>query len=302
MRSRRARYPRHPDSASYWERAQWPLQSLYFLLPLLVLYELGTLLYAPPGDPRLPPIWAESLLDEFFNVLGVTGWVYLPGLLVVVVLLAWHVLRRDPWRPEPKLYLIMLVESVALAAPLFVLSAVMFRGPPPDTDPADGRPTGAPTLLAPPPLAAAGVVPPPPPAASDPGAGPYARDPATAAAPAPAGPIASWQTGLVYSIGAGIYEELLFRLIAIALLHMLLVDLLALPESWGAAAAVAVSAVAFAFYHFSETNPFHWGRFVFHTAAGLYFAAVYVLRGFGIVAMTHALYDVLVVTAYFAQR
>ena len=34
--------------------------------------------------------------------------------------------------------------------------------------------------------------------------------------------------------------------------------------------------------------------FVFRLIAGLFFSALYVLRGFGITAWTHALYDVLV--------
>jgi len=74
--------------------------------------------------------------------------------------------------------------------------------------------------------------------------------------------VTSWQAGMVFSIGAGIYEELLFRLIGIALLHMLFVDFLALPEKVGGAAAIGVSAVAFAMYHFNETsNPFTLGLF-----------------------------------------
>ena len=108
--------------------------------------------------------------------------------------------------------------------------------------------------------------------------------------------VVSWQAQLVFSIGAGIYEELLFRLIVIAVVHTVLVDMLAMSQWVGAIGAVAVSAVAFAFYHFGPNNPFDWGKCLFFTAAGIYFAAVYLLRGFGIVAGTHALYDLMVVT------
>jgi len=69
----------------------------------------------------------------------------------------------------------------------------------------------------------------------------------------------SWQAQVVFSVGAGIYEELFFRLVGIALLHALLVDLLKLPEHWGAIAAVMLSAVAFALYHFSPGQEFGWG-------------------------------------------
>ena len=104
-----------------------------------------------------------------------------------------------------------------------------------------------------------------------------------------------WQAQLVFSIGAGIYEELLFRLIGIALLHMLLVDALALPHATGAIAAIVITSLGFAAYHFSSQNPFQLGKCFFYTVAGIYFAVVYLLRGFGIVAGTHALYDVMVV-------
>ncbi len=105
----------------------------------------------------------------------------------------------------------------------------------------------------------------------------------------------TWQAELVFSIGAGIYEELLFRLIGIALLHLLLVDVLALPNHVGAIGAIAGSAIAFSLYHFSNENRFELGLALYYTLAGVYFAGIYIVRGFGIVAATHALYDVLIV-------
>ena len=116
-----------------------------------------------------------------------------------------------------------------------------------------------------------------------------------------AAPRDGWQAMLIFSIGAGIYEELLFRLIGIAVLHMILVDVLVFNEKLGAVAAIALSAMAFALYHFSEDNPFTWSKCLFYSGAGVYFAAVYVLRGFGIVAGTHAVYDVIVVLLQVSQ-
>ena len=100
---------------------------------------------------------------------------------------------------------------------------------------------------------------------------------------------------IVLSVGAGIYEELVFRLIGIALLHWLLVDWLGVPMRWGAAATIGVTSIAFSLYHFSSNYPFAPGLFVFYTVAGIYFAAIYLLRGFGIVVAVHALYDIFVV-------
>ena len=45
--------------------------------------------------------------------------------------------------------------------------------------------------------------------------------------------------------------------------------------------------------------PFSWKNFFFHTLCGIYFGTVYVLRGFGIAAGSHALYDVLVFARLF---
>ncbi len=232
-----------------------------FMLPMLVLYELGTLIYATDvaqGVTRY--IYARSLLRDFFELFGVTGY-YLPGLIIVVVLLTWHLIRRDPWRLEPGLYVWMWLEAAVLAVPLFVYAVVLFR------QPASQELQSLVWQAGPLPLATAQET---------------ARD--------------SWQAMMVFSIGAGIYEELLFRLIGIALLHMVLVDVLALPEKAGAVGAVALSALAFSLYHFSDSNPFTLNKCLFYTGAGVYFAAVYVLRGFGIVAGTHAVYDVIVVT------
>ena len=250
---------------SYWDRAQRPLPSLLFLLPLLGLYELGALAYAPPTAARLSPIWAESLLSRFFANLGVPGY-HLPAIAVVVVLLSWHLARRDPWRPELRVVGLMALEAAALAVPLFMFMLVLFRQP-------VGQIALGPML-----------------------AEPVVQNPA----------IPSWQAGVVYAIGAGIYEELVFRLIAIAALHMLLVDLLAMPAKQGAWLAVVISSLLFALQHFNTLDVTlwaggDWARFAFYTLAGLYFAGLYMLRGFGITAGAHAFYDVLWVGLVFWQ-
>jgi hypothetical protein len=104
-----------------------------------------------------------------------------------------------------------------------------------------------------------------------------------------------WRAHLVFSLGAGIYEELVFRLVAIAVLHLLCADLLRLSGAWATTLSVGGSALAFALYHFTPPEPFHALRFVFYTAAGLYFAGIYLSRGFGVAAGTHAIYDMIAV-------
>lgn len=106
-----------------------------------------------------------------------------------------------------------------------------------------------------------------------------------------------WRRDMVIAIGAGVYEELLFRLVAIAAIHAVTKDLLSLPEEVCVISAVAVSSLGFALVHFvGDHNPFTMIKMLFYTVAGIYFAAIYLTRGFGIVVAVHALYDVLVFT------
>ncbi len=96
-------------------------------------------------------------------------------------------------------------------------------------------------------------------------------------------------------VGAGIYEEALFRL----LLFSLLVGLVRLGELSSPASRVLaglVSALIFALAHHvgSAGETFHPDLFLFRTLAGLYFTALYHFRGFGIAVGAHAGYDVLV--------
>lgn len=96
---------------------------------------------------------------------------------------------------------------------------------------------------------------------------------------------------LTISVGAGLYEELLFRMILIAAAHAILVDVMRLPHIAGAVLAVAISAAAFAIYH--RVAPGNWTALAFYALAGVYFGTLYLLRGFGLVVAVHMLYDVL---------
>jgi membrane protease YdiL (CAAX protease family) len=99
---------------------------------------------------------------------------------------------------------------------------------------------------------------------------------------------------LVLSIGGGIYEELLFRVILFGLLTLLLVDCLGLPKDGSLVAIVLVTSGAFAAYHHlpPSVEPFHPVSFFFRTGAGVYLAGIFLFRGFGIAAGCHAAYNV----------
>jgi len=96
-------------------------------------------------------------------------------------------------------------------------------------------------------------------------------------------------------VGAGIYEELVFRLILITLLLMIGMDLLRLERRGVAVAAVILSSVAFAAHHHQPigTEPFELVPFIFRTLAGAYLAIVFWYRGYGAAAGCHAAYNVM---------
>lgn len=100
---------------------------------------------------------------------------------------------------------------------------------------------------------------------------------------------------LLLSIGAGIYEELVFRLIIIEILSLLLVDIGRLRQVSGVALTVILSSLLFAAHHYPPIGADAWStsEFAFRAAAGAYLAAVYVVRGFGLAVGCHVFYDII---------
>ncbi|MCI0740791.1 MAG: CPBP family intramembrane metalloprotease [Gemmataceae bacterium] len=100
---------------------------------------------------------------------------------------------------------------------------------------------------------------------------------------------------LVRYLGAGIYEETLFRLLLFSGLLTVL-NLAALPRLGALLAATLFSALLFAGAHNLGTfgEPFHAYVFLFRTLAGMFFTWLFCVRGFGIAVGAHAGYDVLV--------
>ena len=102
---------------------------------------------------------------------------------------------------------------------------------------------------------------------------------------------------LILSLGAGVYEEFLFRMLLMGLFFLVLQRLF--PRSSGLVYFVAVlsQAVLFSLFHYlpGSNEVFVFPVFAFRTLAGIYFAYIYQERGFGIAAGSHALYDVIAV-------
>src|SRR5690606_37485911 len=105
---------------------------------------------------------------------------------------------------------------------------------------------------------------------------------------------------LALSIGAGLYEELVFRVLLVGGLFLLARRFF--PARWQAyLAAALVGAFLFSLVHYVGAfgDPFTLPSFTFRFLFGLALNGVFLLRGFAVAAWTHALYDVLVVTGAF---
>ncbi len=88
-----------------------------------------------------------------------------------------------------------------------------------------------------------------------------------------------WSAEVILSIGAGIYEELIFRLITITTLSILLVDVLEMPLAWAIPIIIISSALLFSAYHYMGSEPFDIGSFAFRAAFGVYLAGIFLYRG-----------------------
>lgn len=115
------------------------------------------------------------------------------------------------------------------------------------------------------------------------------------------GPVAalSVPTQLTVALGAGIYEELLFRVLLVGGLAFFGRRVLGWhPVTAGIVAAVLGATIFSAFHYVGPYgDPFALHSFIFRLIAGLLFSAMYLVRGFGITAWTHALYDVFLILA-----
>lgn len=101
---------------------------------------------------------------------------------------------------------------------------------------------------------------------------------------------------LVISAGAGLHEELIFRVVAMGGLAWLLAGITGRRTAW--LLALVLSSVLFSLAHHVGPmgEPFTFMAFAYRILAGAFFALVYQVRGFAVAAWTHALYDVYVLT------
>lgn len=106
----------------------------------------------------------------------------------------------------------------------------------------------------------------------------------------------SLATRAVMSIGAGVYEEAVFRLALLGGIVVLLEKVLGLRRWLAIGLAFIVSSLLFSAMHHIPPygDPLHLGVFTFRFLAGLCFALLFWFRGFAVAVYAHAFYDLYV--------
>lgn len=244
----------HGFLARYLTATRGPGYSVLFALPLALLYEGGVLL-TTHGDVR---IGADVWIRRFLSMLGLGDTLILTALFIVVAVAVVAIEKKRGTTFTLPYFGGMFAESIVYAIVSGVLVATLVESLIP--------------MLWPPRLQMAGGL--------------------------------SLSDQIVLSLGAGFYEELVFRLLlvtGITGLITLTVRAFNLSEErftkgmrYGLAA--IAGALVFSSVHYTGAygDEFQLGSFTFRFLMGLVLNAIFLWRGFGIAAMTHAMYDIVV--------
>jgi hypothetical protein len=101
----------------------------------------------------------------------------------------------------------------------------------------------------------------------------------------------SFHANLMLALGAGVYEEIVFRLFLYAGSVLILTNFSRFTPAGIYLFSAVFSSVLFSAAHYMGSELFSWYSAVFRFLAGLLFCLIYHFRGLGIAGWTHALYD-----------
>ncbi|MBT5877412.1 MAG: CPBP family intramembrane metalloprotease [Candidatus Latescibacteria bacterium] len=104
------------------------------------------------------------------------------------------------------------------------------------------------------------------------------------------------ETQIIISLGAGIYEELVFRVLLVSGLHLILHRVTGFSPASAWVFSAVIAALVFSGFHYVGALGDVWTlpSFLFRFVAGLVLSGLFIVRGYGITAYTHALYDLFV--------
>ena len=225
----------------YFVRSKNLQKSFLFILPLLVLYEIGIILYGSEVKNA-----ADFLVKSPLEVFGKNAAFIFNSLVVVFSFWSLFYIEKKN-RFNCRIFIPMFLESAVYAFLLGYVVLFLVYG-----------------YL---PLAATGI--------------------------SSKGLVG----GVILSLGAGVYEEIFFRLFIFSGLCFAFVKVGRLSTFMGTCLGIILSAGIFSSMHYmgATGDSFSTYSFLFRFAAGVILAVIFALRGLGIAIYTHAMYDIMVV-------
>lgn len=244
-------------SGSYWHASRAPRYSLLFALPLFVLYEALAWLIGGDASGAVRNGADVIMKQAFMALAGSRGSLVFGAVMIsVAIWLVARDVRRHGADLKLPVFVGMFAESMVMALMVGLVAGTI-----------TSRLLGAVDTLT------IGLA-----------IGPVETMPLP--------------TRVMLSLGAGLYEELLFRVLLVGSLAWIGRRAFGW-QPWPAGVVAAVTgAIIFSAFHYvgAYGDAFEMRSFVFRAIAGLFFSALYLLRGFGIAAWAHALYDIAVMS------
>lgn len=269
------------EKRGYLKESQQPIYSALIVLPFLLVYEIGVVLLRSDvingGQAIIKQLGAPVVRN-----LGVSGSL-ISLVFIVAAFLVWQIRRKGTWKVQAPVLAAMCIESLFFAVILFLILRLFVHYVTDDlrpvpvkrhasmqnsvdhADSARGSAVSADAKLMP--CAVRSNV----------EAGPELRD-------------------FVLYCGAGVYEELVFRVLLLGLLVLVLTRLMHMEHAYAWAWAVLAGSIIFSAYHHlgEKGDHYEFNVFLQRLLCGLYFSALYYTRSFGVAAASHAMYDILI--------
>jgi hypothetical protein len=103
---------------------------------------------------------------------------------------------------------------------------------------------------------------------------------------------------IVLSIGSGIFEEFVFRVILVSGIAFIIGLFFKKQYFYKMSISIIIAAIIFSAFHFmgEYADPPKISLFILRLVAGIILGYIYILRGFGIAAYSHSLYNLIVFT------
>jgi membrane protease YdiL (CAAX protease family) len=274
------------EKRGYLKESQQPIYSALIVLPFLLVYEIGVVVLRSDvingGQAIIKQLGAPVVQN-----LGVSGSL-ISLVFIVAAFLVWQIRRKGTWKVQPPVLAAMSVESLFFAVILFLILRMFVHYVSDDPRPVPTKRHASiqnpserkgVTCESSAPCAVRAVGPQLVPCAvrSNVDSGPELRD-------------------FVLYCGAGVYEELVFRVMLLGLLVLVMTRLMHMEHAYAWAWAVVVGSIVFSAYHHigEKGDRYEFNVFLQRLLCGLYFSALYYTRSFGVAAASHAMYDILI--------